>query len=378
MLRIAIKFMLYDRPKSIGIIVGIVISIFLIGQQLATLQFITNAMGGLINNANSHAGEIWVIDNTTKNVNVLSNLDARLVREIRSIKGVQNTFPILVGKASIRLPNRKLVPVTLVGSNGLVFAGGPDTSRIFKGTLKSLIQPNAVTTEYFDTKAWDVHLGIGSPIEINGKNAVVKVITKNVKAFGGHFMYTSAANVRYYCNFPENMVSIITVALKPGADVHTVAERINQTFYGVKAWPVDELRETTVTHLLSATNMGLSFGTLVVFAIITGFFIIGLTMYSAILNRLKDYGTYKAIGATNGYVRKLILIQALLFALIGFLIAMGLLLLFKQGVANAGLFIHFPLWLVAFLLFVTLFISVGGALFAIQRINKVEPASVFR
>lgn len=111
--------------------------------------------------------------------------------------------------------------------------------------------------------------------------------------------------------------------------------------------------------------MGVSFGTLVVFAIITGFFIIGLTLYSAVLDRLKDYGTLKAIGATNGYVRRLILTQALIFAAIGFVIAVGLLFLFKIGVANAGLTLYLGPWLIAFLLFVTLFISVGGCLFAI-------------
>ena len=82
MIRIAIKFIRFDRPKSIGIIVGIVISIFLIGQQLGTLQFITHAMSGLIDNSNPKAGQVWVIDNSTQNANVLSEIDSRLVREI--------------------------------------------------------------------------------------------------------------------------------------------------------------------------------------------------------------------------------------------------------------------------------------------------------
>lgn len=58
MLRTAINFMKFDKPKSIGIIVGIVISIFLIGQQIGTLQFITTAMGGLIDNADPGSGNI--------------------------------------------------------------------------------------------------------------------------------------------------------------------------------------------------------------------------------------------------------------------------------------------------------------------------------
>lgn len=378
MIRTAIKFMRFDRPKSIGIIVGIVISIFLIGQQLSTLQFITNVMGGLINNANPKGGQIWVTDNATKNVNVLSQIDSRLVREIRSIKGVKNTYPIVVANANITLTNGKSSPVVLIGSNGPVFAGGPDTMKIIKGRITSLMQSNTVSADYFDAKALDASLNVGTAFEINGKNATVMVETKNVQAFGGHYMYTDIDNARFYGNFPNNKVSIVSVKISPNTDVQEVAASINHTFYGVKAWAIPDLKKSTVKQLLSTTNMGVSFGTLVIFAIITGFFIIGLTLYSSVLDRLRDYGTLKAIGATNGYVRNLIITQALLFAIIGYFIALLFLFMFKKGVANAGLILDLSPGLIIILFIVTLFISIGGSLFAIRKINKLEPASVFK
>src|SRR5699024_5383643 len=119
-----------------------------------------------------------------------------------------------------------------------------------------------------------------------------------------------------------------------------------------------DLKQSTITRLLITTNMGVSFGTLVIFAIITGFFIIGLTLYSAVLDRLKDYGTFKAIGATNGYLRKLIFTQALLFGGTGYVLAMLLFFGFKQGVAQAGLIIRMSPQLMILLLIITLFISV--------------------
>lgn len=378
MIRTALKFIRFDRPKSIGIIVGIVISIFLIGQQLGTLQFITSVMGGLINNTNTHTSEIWVIDNATKNVNVLRQIDQRLVQEIRSVKGVQMTHPIVVANAKITLKNGNSSPVTLVGSTAPDFPGGPDTSKIIAGSLENLAAANTVSVEYFDEKSFNTKLNVGSTFEINGKTAIVGAKTKFIQGFSGHFMYTNINNARFYGHFPNDKVSIVAVKLKPNANIQKVIKRINNTFYGVRAWDIHQLNETTVNQLLSTTNMGLSFGTLVVFAIITGFFIIGLTLYSSVLDRLQDYGTFKAIGAQNGYVRKLILTQALLFALFGFVIALLLLFAFKQGVANTGLILIFSPKLITFLLFVTLFISVGGSLFAIRKINKLEPASVFK
>ena len=40
--------MKYDKAKSVGIIIGIVISIFLIGQQTGIFIFLTNAMKALV------------------------------------------------------------------------------------------------------------------------------------------------------------------------------------------------------------------------------------------------------------------------------------------------------------------------------------------
>lgn len=374
----ALRFMRFDKPKSIGITVGIVVSIFLIGQQLGTLKFIVDIMGGLITNANPQAGEVWVIENTSANVNEIANIDSRLVREIRSIDGVENTYPIIITNAKTTMQNGKIVPFVLVGSDAPLFAAGPGTSKVYRGKITTLLEPGAVSIDYYDAKSLKMDIGQGTTLEINGKHAKVVMETKNAQAFGGHYMFTSMENARYFSGLPESKVSIITVKVKDKSNTESVINKINRTFYGVKAWEAKDLSNSTAKALLSSTNMGMSFGALVVFAIITGFFIIGLTLYSAVLDRQKDYATFKAIGASNCYVRKLILTQALIYAVIGFTIALIFLNFFKRGVANVGLIVDLSSELLSFLLLVTLFISIGGSLFAIRKINKLEPASVFK
>jgi putative ABC transport system permease protein len=101
-------------------------------------------------------------------------------------------------------------------------------------------------------------------------------------------------------------------------------------------------------------------------------------LYSAAIDRIRDYGTLKAIGATNGYIRRLILTQALLISFIGFLVAMALVEGFRRGIANAGTFFAFPNWLYFAFFGVTVLIAVTGSLFAIRRMVNLEPAAVFR
>ena len=155
-------------------------------------------------------------------------------------------------------------------------------------------------------------------------------------------------------------------------------QAINQTINGVRAWDAEDFAQTTVKTVLATNGIAASFGSLIGFAIISGLVIIGLTLYSAAIDRIKDYGTLKAIGATNGYIRRLILTQALLFALLGYVVGRLLVEGFRFGIAQSGTLFYFPAWFEYALFVITLFISLGGSLFAIRRITALEPAQVFR
>ncbi len=202
--------------------------------------------------------------------------------------------------------------------------------------------------------------------------------SKNARSFSGALMYTSLSKARYYGGFPENKISAVAVQVKPGYNIKNVSDNINKTIYGVRAWDAQVLKSETISYITVSSNIGTSVGSLVVFAIISGFFIIGLTLYSSALDRIKDYGTLKAIGATNGYVRKLILTQSFLFSIIGYILAYILLELFRVGMENVGMVFHYSVLQLFAMFLITIFISVGGSLFAIKKINGVEPASVFR
>ncbi len=375
----AFKFMKFDKVKSIGVIIGIVVSIFLIGQQVGILTFLTGLMGGLVDNSRQDIGQIWVVDNITRNANELAKLDTRLVQEIRSVDGVKNTFPIIASGASVKFANGKISPVLIIGSQSPLFIAGPRPDRINKGNLLSLNEDEAVSAEFFDKQVFDYPVDVGTRVEINGKSAFIKVQTKNARGFAGSFFYTTLSKARYYTSFPDTKVSAIAVQVKPGYSVDSVVTSINKTFTGIRAWNSQKLKKTTISNITISSNIGTSIGSLVVFAVLSGFFIIGLTLYSSAVDRIKDYGTLKAIGATNGYITRLILTQSFLFAVVGFVIAMILLEGFRMGVTNSGLVISYSFIEYFVLFLITVFISVGSSLFfSIRTINHVVPASVFR
>ncbi|MCU0410726.1 MAG: ABC transporter permease [Bacteroidales bacterium] len=379
MIASAYRFIRYDKVKSLGVIIGIVVSVFLIGQQIGILRFLTGLMGGLVGNSRQEIGQIWVVDNITRNANELPKLDESLVRELRSVRGVKNTYPIVASGASVKFPNGKLAPVLVIGSEAPLFVAGPKPETIIEGNILSLNDDESVSAEYYDQTQFDFPVSTGTRVEINGKSAEIKVQTKNARGFAGSFFYTNLSKARYYTSFPESKVSTIAVEVEPGYAVDDVVDNINRSVYGIRAWSAESLRKTTISYITVSSNIGTSIGSLVVFAVISGFFIIGLTLYSSAVDRMKDYGTLKAIGANNWYITRLIVTQSFMFAVTGFLIAMLLLEGFRAGVTGAGLVIKYTFTEYAMLFLVTVFISVGSSLFfSVRTIRNVEPAAVFR
>jgi putative ABC transport system permease protein len=377
MLLLAYKFIKFDKSKSIGIVTAIVISIFLIGQQLGLLGFLMGLMGNLAGNANVTSRDIWVIESQSENMNVLNKIDQRYVQKLRSIAGVAQTHPVLIVNGQASFLNGRTAGVVLIGSEAPIFIAGPKPERILEGGITDLAAPEALSAEFFNAASWKTDIYVNKEVEINGKSARIKLITKKAQGFGGDYMYTTLENARFYGNLEPSAVSMISVRIKEGADKEDVIARINSVFPKLRAWDVEALRSSTVREILISSNMGMSFGTLVVFAMISGFFIIGLTLYSSALDRIKDYGTLKAIGAGRGYVNRLIIAQAFLYAVMGFVVALLLLIGFQQGVKSSGLDISLNLPFIAFLFGLTLLISIGGSLFAVRKISKLEPASVF-
>jgi len=322
--------------------------------------------------------DIWVIDSKTDDVNQLGRIDMRNLRAVQGIEGVKEAFPLIIAGASCNFENGTSGGITLLGVDENHINALVSDEKIMLGNISDLQLDGAVSAEFFEKKNLGGNIDLRTNLEINGKRAFFVLQTKGFRGFGSSFCITTIERARFFSNQSVNAISAVLVNVDNINNVDQVVSNINQNIYGIRAWPSKKLASSSVKKILSSSGIALSTGTLIVFALIAGFFIIGLTMYSSALDRLKDYGTLKAIGASNKYITKLILMQAMLFTVVGFLIGLALLEGFRIGVAKSGLIFSFsPMVLLTMFLTIGL-ISLSGASFALSRIRSVEPGAVFR
>jgi len=74
------------------------------------------------------------------------------------------------------------------------------------------------------------------------------------------------------------------------------------------------------TSLLTISSVGLLrdfIGVVIVIALIVGFIVVTMAMYTAVLERTREIGTLKALGASSGYILDLLFRETLVIALLG-------------------------------------------------------------
>ena len=84
-----------------------------------------------------------------------------------------------------------------------------------------------------------------------------------------------------------------------------------------------EFRTRSLNHWLFATGAGIALIGGAVLGLIVGTVIVAQTLYSSTKDHLDEFATLRALGSSSGYIHKVILMQAALSALLGYMLGMS-------------------------------------------------------
>jgi len=113
---------------------------------------------------------------------------------------------------------------------------------------------------------------------------------------------------------------------------------------------------------------------------IVGLAVLSLTIYSATIERVREYAILKVLGASPLRLYRIVLSQSITIALLGFGAGVGLAFLFNQIAGDAvPQFVTYIRWRDVLLIFgVTALMTFISTYLPTSRVARVDPASVFR
>ena len=109
-----------------------------------------------------------------------------------------------------------------------------------------------------------------------------------------------------------------------------------------------------------------------------GAVVVAQTIYAATIDHIREFGTLKAMGATNGYIYRIILQQAAVSAVIGYAVGIALAIPMEVSSRSSGANIVLPTSVRAGLFGITLLMCVSAAVVSIHKATRIDPAMVFK
>jgi putative ABC transport system permease protein len=245
----------------------------------------------------------------------------------------------------------------------------------------ALARPNAVL---IDRRSWP---NFGSPKELH-PGAVVELNEQQLELAGNFeigtgfgyngLLLTSDATIDRVGARSPGRVTFGLVKLRPGADPEEVKNRLNELLPDTHAYNRDEINAKEAEYWLQETAVGQFFKLGVAVALVGGVLFVYQMMAADIRNHLPEYATVKAIGYRNGYLSRIILWQAALLALVGFvpgfLASLGIYEWTRQA---ARVPIGMTLSRAVGVLLLTLVMCLCSGLLAIRKLRSADPADLF-
>ena len=384
---VALKMLVGDRAKYMGIVSGLTFASLLIVQQMGIFcgfLKLTYSSVDRIQEAN-----VWVADPDVRFIDDGRPMLNTALQRVRGIKGVEWAVPYYKGILRVRLPDGRGETCTVTGLDDNTLIGGP--TEMLEGSLADLrLSDGIIIDSRTATDLFAVHLSdqpdgptrpirLGETIEVNDQRATIVGICKTVLQLQGEAtVFTTFSRAIRYAPFERRNTSFILAHAGPGTTPRAVCDRITaETKY--LAMTPDEFRDKTYAFFVYKGGFGVFFGITVLFGFIIGVGIAGQMFYSFTHDNRKYFAILKAMGTRPVRLVKMVMLQATVAGLIGWGLGIGLAGLFGLLVKDSDqLLFEIPPLLLVGSAFMMLAISWMSACLSIRSVIKLDPGTVFK
>jgi putative ABC transport system permease protein len=369
---LATKILLHDRVKFIVAAAGVSVSVTLVLVQVGLFRGFMESTSLPIDHSTA---DIWVTSKGTEGLDFMVPLDERAYYRVASVEGVERAERFLLVFSQLKLPSGGVQGIEIIGlENGGellrpwdVISGDPERTRDYDGVIVDEKELGRLGAG-----------GIGDRREIAGLRARIVALTTGVRNFTTTpFVFTNLDSARVYGRLDNEKVTYVMVRVAPGFDVHAVRDAISRIPH-VDAYTRQEFSQLARDYWEKRTGVGIGFYMTAIMGVIVGLVVVGQILYNGTLEHLKEYGTLKAMGATNGSVIMLILQQAMISAVVGYVAGAVLAFVACEGAKQLSLKMAISGDLLFSTAILTIVMCAAASMLSVLKVLKLDPASVFK
>lgn len=371
-LTLAFRNLFHDRIRLAVTLVGILFSIVLVAVQLGLYLGANRMIVAMIEQARA---DLWVVSYGAKSFEEGGILSGRERHGVLATPGVASVKPMVVAFAEWRKPAGGSAISVVVGTDADEGALAP--WNVVTGDARSLTEPDGVMID----KTYLHSLGIsktGETAQIEHSRVRVTGFTDGIRSFTmSPYVFTSLGRAQTILGLPKDRATFLLVRLERGADLEATRRAIAERVDGVEVLTTDEFRRRSLDQWLFATGAGVALIGGALLGLLVGTVIVAQTLYASTKDHLTEFATLRALGSSSGYIHRVILAQAGMSAVAGYLLGMSIALCVVALSEYSPLPIVMTPTLAAFLFMLTLGMCAISAISAIVKVTRIDPAMVF-
>ena len=367
MVTLALRNLITEKTRFAFSAAGIGFAVFLITILLGLYQGWNKKVGGFVEHVDADA---WVArEGTTDFINAASILPASM-REDLLKTGAASVTPMIVRPMSFQKGD-DAVDIHTVGYDVETGVGGPP--KVVKG--RSDPHGAEIIIDEVLERTKGVH--IGDTLSYGRQSVTVVGI-----ASGANFAFSQAGfmdlqGARDLLAMGD-LSTFYLVKLPQGMTVDEWRTKVDTGKDGTRIFSTKDFASSTRHRILDQVIPII--GLILALAFIVGIAITSLTIYTATVERTREFGVMKAVGFNNLDLYKLVMAQSLITGGVGFVFGVTLTLIlsrFVEGLVATFIVLVRPID-VGFVFIVTLLMAAGAAIVPARRVASVDPVVAFR
>ncbi len=369
MLLLAFRNLLSEPFRLLGSAGGVALSVFLISLLLSMYRGWDEKIGGFVEGSGV---DVWVArQGTTDFLSAASILPADTGGSLESLGNVSGWNPLIVRPMAAFTEGGESMDISLIGFQGSGALGGPP--GISAG--ETLPGEGEVIVDKSLAHRYDV--GIGDTISVVGDRLKVVGISE-----GGNFVFWQAVFVDYAeaerLLEQGGFATFLLFDLGDPGDAHDFARDIETQRPDLQASTSPEFAHATRERILGELLPIIS--VVLALAFIVGLTISGLTIYTATVERAREWGILKAVGFRNSELYRVVLTQSVVTAASGFAAGVLLAFLFAPYADDLApqLILTTKWYDVLGVGGLTLVMAVIASFVPVRRIGRIDPVAVFQ
>ncbi|MFO0803959.1 MAG: FtsX-like permease family protein [Gemmataceae bacterium] len=224
------------------------------------------------------------------------------------------------------------------------------------------------------------HPEVRNAVRLNDRRAnVVGGFTLGSGFSWNGMLMSSEETLADYSHGSRDRVTFGLVTLQPGADANEVKRQLNALLPSdSRAYSREEIGGHERRYWMQLTSVGQFLGVAVVLAVVVGAIFVYQMMAADIRGMMPEYATVKALGYRPFYLTSIVLWQALLLAVLGFLPGFAASFgMYHVTRTVGGIPTEMTAERAVLVLVMTCAMCLASGLLAVRKVHAAEPAELF-